>query len=1042
LSVRGVVQLCLEQRWVVLALTLLLAMLGTRVASDASFDAFPEFAPPRVEVQTEAPGLSSEEVEALVTSPLEAALGGTPGLTQMRSRSVLGLSSIVLLFAPGADLMEARALVQERLGRVAPLLPVVARAPVMLSPLSSTSRILKIGVWSPTLSQMELTDLARWVVRPRLMAIHGVANVAIWGERDRQLQVLVEPDRLAAEGVSLDDVIGATREAVAPRAGGFVDTPTTRLPVLHTPLATTAAELAEVPVRTSRAASGAGLRTLGDVARVTEDHPAPIGDAVVTGGAGLLLIVEKHPEGNTLEITHAIDEALASLRPGLPGVEVDATIFRPAGFIERALANLAEAMGIGCVLVVLVLFVFLWDWRTALVSVTAIPLSLLGATVVLTAMGRTIDTMVIAGLVIALGEVVDDAIIDVENIHRRLSIARAEGRSPTPVETLRIVLEASMEVRSSIVYASVIVILVFVPVLLLDGIAGEFFRPLALAYGLAVLASTLVALTVTPALSLLLLPRAPAPGHERVRAPIARLLATAYAPLLGHVLATPRVALALTATSLIAALAAATGLHEQFLPTFQENDFLMHWIARPGTSLEAVRRSADLARAELLTVPGVRNFGSHIGRAEVADEVVGPNFAELWISVDPEADLPATLARVRETVDGYPGVYRDVQTYLQERMREVLSGGSGAITVRLFGDDLTELRARASSLATSLEEIEGVAHARPESQVLVPQIEIRPSLERSSALGVDPGLLRARASTLVQGQRVGQVLRGLQTLDVVVWSEPEVRDGPAALRDLAIEVGPGRTVRLGDVADVRIAPMSNTIAHVDGSRKIDVLVDLDPSADLGAVGPAIDAEVAQLALPAGHHAEILGERAARDAARARLAFAAALALVGIFLVLLADFRSLRLATLVMLSLPFALVGGLAAAMISGGTVSLGTLVGLVTVLGIAARNGIMMVSHFRHLEAHEGVPFGRALVMRGAEERLAPVLMTGLATGLALLPLVLAGDAPGHEIEHPMAVVILGGLVSSTALNLLVMPVLYLAFGRSSPDDGDRPTAV
>jgi CzcA family heavy metal efflux pump len=1026
---RALVATCLAQRWVVLGLAVLFVLLGSQVASDAAFDAFPEFAPPRVEIQTEAPGLSSEEVEALVTTPLEAALGGTPGLAQMRSRSVLGLSSVVLLFAPGSDLMEARNLVQERIARVGPSLPAVSRAPVMLSPLSSTSRILKVGLWSAELSQMELTDLARWVVRPRLMSIPGVANVAIWGERDRQLQVRVDPDRLAAHGVGLDRVIAASRDAVAPRAGGFVDGPAQRLPVIHAPLASTAGELAAVPLAF---APGRTL-TLGDVADVVEDHPAAIGDAVVTGGVGILLIVEKHPEGNTLEVTRRVDEALAALAPALPGVDVDATIFRPAGFIERALANLGEAMAIGCALVILVLFVFLWDWRTALVSVVAIPLSLLAAAVVLTGLGRTIDTMVIAGLVIALGEVVDDAIIDVENIHRRLGLAQvqAEAAGTGPLgaaRTLAIVLEASLEVRSAIVYASLIVILVFVPILFLEGVAGEFFRPLALAYGLAVLASTVVALTVTPALALVLLPR----GANERPSPVARVLTRRYAPILAAALARPRAVLAATALALVAALASSVGLREEFLPAFQENDFLMHWIARPGTSLEAVVRTADLARGELLSVPGVRNFGSHIGRAEVADEVVGPNFAELWVSVDPEADLPATLARVRAVVDGYPGVYRDVQTYLQERMREVLSGGSGAIVVRIYGADLPALRERAGTLAASIETVDGVAHARPEGQVLVPQIEIAPDLDRCAALGIDPGLVRARASTLVQGERVGQVVRGQQPLDVVVWGAEAVRDDVAALRDLAIQLDDRRMVRLGDVASVRIAPMQNTIAHDAGSRKIDVIVDLAPGADLGAVGSAIDAQVAVLALPPGHHAEVLGEHEARARARGRLGFASLFALIGIGLVLLADFRSARLAGLVLASLPFALVGGILAAILGGGVVSLGTLVGLVTVIGIAARNGIMMVAHFRHLEEHEAVPFGPELVVRGATERLAPVLMTALATGLALLPLVVRGSAPGHEIEHPMAIVILGGLASSTVLNLVVMPVLYLRYGRRS----------
>jgi CzcA family heavy metal efflux pump len=1021
---RALVETCLQQRWVVIGLALLFVLLGVEGVRTATFDAFPEFAPPRVEVQTEAPGLSSEEVEALITTPLESALSGLPGLAQLRSKSVLGLSSVVLLFDRNQNLMQARTWVQERLARAAAQLPAIARPPVMLAPLSSTSRILKLGMSSKTLSQLALTDLARWTVRPRLLAIPGVANVAIWGERDRQLQVRVDPERLAAHGIGLERVLNASRAAVSARAGGFVDGPTQRLPVIHVPLVRDARELAQVPLTTPGTASAA--LTLGDVSEVVEDHPAPIGEALVTSGAGLLLIVEKQPEGNTLEITRRIDAALATLGPGLGDVQIDPTIFRPASFIERALANLSQAMGLGCALVIAILFLFLWDVRTAIVSVAAIPLSLFAASAVLRALGHSIDTMVIAGLVIALGEVVDDAIIDVENIHRRLRLEQGAGASARG--TLEIVLEASLEVRSAIVYASLIVVLVFVPVLLLEGVAGAFFRPLALAYGLAVLASTLVALTLTPALALVLLPRQ---GAHAERSPLARVLARGYGRLVAAALGRPRAVIAAAVFALAVSLLGFVSLREQFLPSFQENDFLMHWIARPGTSLEAVRRSADLARAELLQVPGVRNFGAHIGRAEVADEVVGPNFAELWISVDPDTDLSQALTRVRAVVDGYPGVYRDVQTYLQERVREVLSGGSGAIVVRLYGSDLGALREHAGALAKTIEQLPGVSHARPESQVLVPQIEVRPSLERCAALGIDPGLVRARASTLVQGERVGQIVRGQQPLDVVVWGSERVRADLASLRDLAIAIDDRNLVRLADVADVRIAPMQNTIAHDAGSRKMDVVVDLTTAADLAVVAKQIAARVSDLKLPIGHHAELLGEHQAQTKARGRLMFATLLALIGIGLVLLADFRSARLALLVLASLPFALIGGVLAAVITGGVVSLGTLVGLVTVIGIAARNGIMLISHFRHLEQAEQVPFGPELVLRGAAERLVPIAMTALATSLALLPLVLRGNAPGHEIEYPMAVVIMGGIVSSTVLNLLVMPVLYLRFGRA-----------
>lgn len=1041
---RGLIHACLEHRWTIVGLSILLLAFGLRILDDASFDAFPEFASPRVEIQTEAPGMSSEEVETLVTNPLEATLAGIPKLEHIRSKSVLGLSSVVLLFGREVDLVAARALVQERLSQAIARLPVLAKAPVMLAPLSSTSRVMKIGMWSPKASQMELTDLARWTVRPRLLAVPGVANVAIWGERDRQLQVLVNPERLAALGSNLDQVLAATREAVTPRAGGFVDTPSQRLPVIHPQMVQGAEDLARVPLAlaASQGVSPSGSSApapastvpstvrsnlrIGDVAEVVEQHPAPIGDALVTQGAGLLLIVEKQPDGNTLAVTKGVDAALAGLKPGLPNIEIDATIFRPAGFIERALDNLGHAMMVGCVLVVLVLLLFLWDVRTALISVTAIPLSLLAAAAVLTAFGRTIDTMVITGLVIALGEVVDDAIIDVENIHRRLH----ETKPATLAAKLKVVLEASLEVRSAIVYASIVVVLVFIPVLLLEGVAGAFFRPLALSYGLAVLASTAVALTVTPVLSLLLLSSS---AERTTRSPLYAWIAPRYATLVKHALERPKAWLVGGSVALALTIVSSFALKEQFLPAFQENDLLMHWIARPGTSLEAVQRSANRAREELLKVPGVRNFGAHIGRAEVADEVVGPNFAELWVSVDPEANLAAATAHIQEVVHRHPGVYRDVQTYLQERIREVLSGGSGAIIVRLYGTQLSALRSSAKTLARQIGEVPGVAHAKPESQVLVPQIEIRPNLARCAALGIDPGLVRARASTLVQGERVGQLARGNQPVDVVIWGTSDVRADLSSIQNLLLDLGGGRVVSLRDVADVRIAPMQNTITHDATSRKTDVVVDLTAGADLRDVSDRVHAVLNAFPQPPGQHFEMLGEHQASSQARSRLLIAALFALVGIALVLHADFRSARLTLLVLASLPFALVGGVAAVFGTGGVVSLGTLVGLVTVLGIAARNGIMLVSHLRQLE-DEGMVFGPELVGRGATERVLPILMTALATGLALVPLVWRGLAPGHEIEHPMAVVILGGIVSSTILNLLVLPALYLRYGRRTQE--------
>ena len=1016
---RTLVEIALRLRYAVAALALVLVIVGVRVLKDAPLDVFPEFAPPLVEVQTEAPGLSTEEVEALVSMPLEQALSGTPYLKTLRSKSVLGLSSVVLIFDRGTDLLEARQFVGERLARTAPTLPAVASPPVMLSPLSSTSRVMKIGITSSTLSQTDMTTLVRWTVRPRLMAVPGVANVAIWGQRDRQLQVLVSPERLRASKVSLGEVTRAAGEAVSVRAGGFVDTPNQRYAVAQRSDVRTSADLAKAPV----ALRGGSPLTLGDVADVTEGNPPPIGDAVIDDKPGILLIVEKYPWGNTLQVTKSVEAALEALRPALPGVKVDATIFRPATFIEMSLYNLNRALLIGCVLVVLVLGFFLRDWRTSIISLTAIPLSLVAAAVIMRYRGGTIDTMVLAGLVIALGEVVDDAIIDVENIVRRLRLNREAGN---PRSSFAVVLDASIEVRSAVVYASLIVALVFLPVFFLGGLAGAFFRPLATAYVFAILASLVVALIVTPALSLLLLPRAAA---DHAEPPAVTRLRRRYRDVLPRFVDDSRGALRIAVGTMLVAALSFPFLGEQFLPNFKEYDFLMHFVEKPGTSLEAMTRITVLASKELRAIPGVRNFGSHIGRAEVADEVVGPNFTELWISMDPKVDYDATVAKIQTAVDGYPGLYRDVLTYLRERIKEVLTGTSATLVVRLYGPDLDVLRTKAQEVAKAMGTVEGLTDLKVQPQVLVPQIEVKVRSDAASRLGVTAGHVKDQVETLVRGRKVGEVYEAHRAFAVVVWGVPSVRADISTIRDLAIELPGGGSAPLSEIADVRFVPTPNEITRENVSRRLDVTANVK-GRDLGGVARAVESNVRAVKFDAGYHPEFLGEYAAQREASRRLLLLSLLAMAGIYLILHADFGTVRMATIVFASLPFALIGGVAAVWLTGGVLSLGSLVGFVTVLGIAARNGIMLVSHYKHLEREEGVPFGRELVLRGAEERLAPIAMTALVTALALLPLVIWGDRPGHEIENPMAIVILGGLVSSTVLNLFLMPALYLRFAR------------
>jgi len=1019
---RWLVSTSLRLRVAVAALAAVLMIYGIRTVGDTPLDVFPEFAPPLVEIQTEGPGLSTNEVESLITVPLESALNGILALKTIRSKSVLGLSSVVLYFKEGTDLMQARQMVQERLATVAGQLPAAARPPVILSPLSSTSRVLKIGMSSKTLSQIELTTLARWTIRPRLMAIPGVANVAIWGQRDRQLQVLVDPQRLRDHRVTLEEVVRASREAAAPGAGGFLDTPNQRLAVTHLGTVAQAEDLKRVPVAFR---NGAPL-LLGDVTEVQEGHPPPIGDAVINDGPGLLLIVEKQPTGNTLEVTRQVEAALAALKPGLRDVDIDSTIFRPATFIEMSLDNLRHALLWGCALVMVILVLFLFEWRTAVISILAIPLSLVTAAVLLRHLGHTINTMVIAGLAIALGEVVDDAIIDVENITRRLRLNRSLSQ---PQSALQVVFAASMEVRSAVVYATLIVILVFVPVFFLEGLAGAFFRPLALSYMLAVLASLVVALTVTPALALMLLPGS---RLQRREPGLARWVKSRYRAALPVLAGRPRLALALLAVVFGATAVAVPFLGEEFLPKFKEYDFLMHWVEKPGTSLEAMQRITVRVSKELRAIPGVRNFGAHIGRAEVADEVVGPNFTELWISLDPAVAYEPTVARIQEVVDGYPGLYRDVLTYLKERIKEVLSGGSAAIVIRLYGPSLETLREKAQEVARAVRDLEGISDLQVEPQVLVPQVLVRVRQAAAARHGLTAGRVRQAATTLIQGTVVGEIYEEQKIFQVAVWGVPRVRTDLAALRDLRIDAPSGASVPLGELADLRFAEMPNVIQHENGSRRIDVSCNVR-GRDLGSVARQIEQRVRALSFERGYHPEFLGEYAAREQSRRRLLMLAGLSLLGILLILHSDFRSTRLTLLIFVSLPFALVGGVAGAWLAGGVLSLGSLVGFVTVLGIAARNGIMLISHYRHLEEQEGVEFGPQLVLRGAEERIIPILMTALATALALLPIVIGGHRPGQEIEHPMAVVIVGGLATSTLLNLFFMPALYLRFGRRAP---------
>jgi CzcA family heavy metal efflux pump len=1032
---RWIVASSIKLRFIVVATAAGMMVYGFTQLRNTPLDVFPEFAPPQVEIQTISLGLSSTDVESLVTVPLEEALNGVPGLETIRSRSVADLSSIQLLFEPGTDLLESRQLVSERVRIVTPTLPTWAAPPVMMPPVSATRRVMHIGMTSDSVSMIDMSTTAYWKVRARLLRVPGVANVAIWGEQLQQQHVEVIPRKLRQLHVTLDEVMTATADSLDAGllkysdgavigTGGAVETPNQELFVRHILPIVSPEDLSQVVVKERR---GKAI-VLGDVAKLLVDHQPLGGDAVINNGPGLLLVVEKFPWGNTLEVTRGVEAALAELQPGLPGIEFDTLVFRAGNFVEDAIQNLSHSLLVGILLMMLVLIVFLYDWRSALISAVTIPLSLTAAGLVLHLRGITINTMILAGFVIALGAVVDDAIVDCENIVRRLRIHRKVSDDRSIATTAKIIFDASLEVRGAVVYASMIEALALLPIFFLRSLTGSFFRPLAAGYALAVAVSTLVALISTPAMAMLLLRRAPL---ERRESPLVGWLQRGYNRLLAPIIRSPRPAYATVGALMVAGAITLPLLGQALLPTFQERDFLMHWISAPGTSVAEERRIVTQASRELTAIPGVRSFGSHIGQAFLSEEINGVNFGENWISVDPNAPFDETLAAVDEVIAGFPGLFRNRETYLNERIDEVLAGSSDAIVVRIFGDDLKTLRSKGDEVGELLGNIDGVVEQHVDLQADIPQIRIDVDLVKAERYGLKPGDVRRAAATMLASEEVGDIFRGGKAYDVHVFSVPASRNSLMDVSEMQIDTPDGGHVALQDLADVRLVPTPNAISREAFSRTITVGANVE-GRDLGSVVQELQQDLRSVEFPLGVHAEVLGEFAERQAAQSRLFLFAAVAVTGIFLILLASFGSWRLATLAFVTLPMALVGGvLAAYYIGGGIISIGSLVGFFTVLGIVARNGIMMVSHYKHLEDHEGMTFGPELVARGSRERLAPILMTALTTGLALVPLVLSGNLPGEEIEYPMSIVILGGLITTTLLNLFVLPSLYLRFGKS-----------
>jgi CzcA family heavy metal efflux pump len=1037
----------LRLRLLVVPVAAALLLLGFTQLRNVPKDVLPEFTPPLVDVQTEALGLSAAEVEQLVTVPLEQdLLNGVAFLDQIRSESLPGLSRIELIFQPGTDVLKARQLVQERLVQAPGGIPNVSKAPVMLQPLSSTSRVMIIGLSSKELSLIDMSVLARWKIRPRLMGVPGVANVAIWGQRERQLQVRVDPARLRQRGVSLDQVIQTTGnalwvsplsfvEASTPGTAGFIDTPNQRLGIQHILPITTAEDLSQVRVEDT----GSQALRLGDVSKVVEDHQPLIGDAVVNDRPGLMLVIEKFPNTNTVEVTSGVESALDEMRPGLSDVTIDTDLFRPASFIDTATHNLGMALLIGLLLVVVLLGAFTFDWRVALISLVTIPLSLVTAALVLYASGTTFNTMILAGLVVAIGVVVDDAIVDVDNLKRRLAqhrTAKESGGGAGEESTMAAILHASLEVRGTLVYATVIIAVAAVPVFFLHGLTGSFFRPLAASYLLAVLASMAVALIVTPALAMLLLSTSRAPLRNR-ESPLARWLRRAHTAALTRLVFRPRLAWAGVGVLALAGLAVLPLLGERpMLPSMHDRCLLIQWGGAPAMSQPEMDRITAQATRELRSVPGVRDVGAHVGRAITSDQIVNVNSGELWLSIDPSADYDRTVAAVQSVIAGYPGLVHNLVSYPEERIRQAQTGANDPLVVRIFGENLQVLRAKAVEVRRMLGGVNGVTSPHVDAQAVEPTVEIEVDLPAAHEHGIKPGDVRRAAAVQLSGVTVGNLFEEQKVFDVQVWSSPPTRHSLTSIKNLPIDTPDGDQVPLGDVALVRLVPSPNVIKHDAVSRYVDVAAGIR-GRSVGAVTDDVQQRLQSIQFPLEHHAEVLGSSAERRDVWQRALGVALAAVVGMILLLQAAFGSWRLATLVFLSLPLALVGGALAAFAftRGEITSVGTLAAFFTVLGVAVRNGLLLIKRYQRLQYEEGEEFGPGLVMRGTQERLSPIVLTALTVGLALLPAVFFGNAPGLEIVRPMAVVILGGLVTSTLVSLLILPFLYLRFAPRSQSD-------
>jgi Cu/Ag efflux pump CusA len=1040
---RWMVEWSLKFRRIVVAAAAGVVVFGIAQLDEVKTDVLPEFSPVTVEVQTEALGLSAAEVERLITIPLEQdLLSGVAFLESIESLSLPGLSSVVMTFEPGTDLLDARQVVTERLAQAAGL-PQVANPPQMLQPLSSTGRVAMVSLSSDELTPIETSVLARWVVVPRLLGVEGVANVSIWGFRDRQLQVLVDPARLSAQGVTLGQVISTAGnalevspltflEASSPGTGGFIDTVNQRLHVFHEQAISTPDELAQVALEDGDGGAvyvdGRPL-TLGEVTQIVTDHQPLIGDALCKGGPCVLLVIEKFPDANTPQVASNIDAALRALRPGLVDIEIDSSMYRPAAFISTSFNNLGRTLLLGGILVLLMIGVFLYDWRALLVSAVSIATSLVGAGLVLYAANVTVNAMTVAGLVMALLVIVDDAIVGVWGMQQPITdpLANDNGAS-----LLNRVGGATLRTRSAALYSAVIVGAAAATFFFLDGEGGAFLPHIASAYLLALALALVTSLTVAPALSAFLVKGAP---NERRTSPLARSLRAWYKSS-GPAIVTKTGWSILTFAVLIgAALVALPFIDQSLRPDLKQRDVLIEIEAPAGTSLTRMDEIAAQIAFEVVSLEGVANFGAHVGRAITSDQVVNVNSAEVWVTIAEAADYAATFTAIESAVLSGGDVTARVTTYSDQRVTEILSRSDDEFVVRVYGEDSGVLHDVANRVLASVASVQGVRDAKLDVPIEEPTIEIEIDLDRTQAVGLKPGDVRRRAATLLSGIVVGNLFEDQKVFDVVVWGAPGIRQTVDDVRDLLIPTPSGASVTLGEVGDIRVVPNVAMIRHESVATYLDVRAGV-VDRDLTDVAADVDVALAQVPFPLEYHAEVLGGFADQREARSRVVAVIVAALIGIFVLLQAALNSWRLAFLLFATLPMALTGGVFALLITGRQATLGSVAGLVALVGLAARATILMIQNYQERE-RAGEQFGPDLIVGGTTDLIVPTLVSPLAMVAVFLPVVIAGPLAGLEIVGPMAVVILGGLITTVLLALIVVPAFYLRWGFVKEPDTD-----